>query len=372
MTIGLLQPWFLLLLPAALLPWWTARRQRGAVAHADLADAHSAGASLAARLRFLPTLLRSLAVALVILSIARPVKANEQTQVRVEGIAIQMVVDRSGSMRALDFSLRGKQADRLSAIKAVARDFIVGGGSAGSAGDLGGRPNDLIGLTTFCSFADGICPLTLDHDYLVESLEQVTFAGRGEDGTAIGDGLALAVERLKDVRVRAKELNDANAPQEGTIVKSRAIILLTDGENTAGDIEPRDAAKLAQSYGIRVYTIGVGTNGVAPIPSQDFFGRQVMDYQQVAIDEPLLKEIATGTGGRYFRATDTASLSAIYAEIDRLERTETESRRYLEYADFAVESVSLGRLRLPPILGVALLLVALDLALAATRFRRLA
>lgn len=373
MTIDLLQPWFLLLLPVALLPWWRARRDRGVVGHSDLADVGRAGASLAVRLRFLPTLLRSLAMALVILCVARPVKANEQTKVRVEGIAIQMIVDRSGSMRALDFSLKGKQTDRLDAIKAVARDFVLGGATVVASGELKGRPNDLVGLATFCRYADGLCPLTLDHDHLIQSLDKIQFAGRDEDGTAIGDGLALGVERLKDVRVRGGDpTSNASQPNDGAMVKSRVIILLTDGENTAGDIEPLDAAKLAQSFGIRVYTIGVGTNGFAPLPIEDPFGGRFVQQVPVTIDEPLLKEIAQTTGGKYFRATDTASLSSIYAEIDRLERTETESRRYLEYAEFAVESVSIGRVRLPPILGVALLLVSLDILLLATRFRSLA
>lgn len=362
MTLSLLQPWFLLLLPLAILPLWRHRRARGAIGHADLGDVARAGSSLASRFRILPPLLRSLAMTLVIVSIARPVKADEQTRVRVEGIAIQMLVDRSGSMRALDFTLRGEQTDRLAAIKSVANEFVIGGGASSK---LGGRANDLIGLVTFARYADGICPLTLDHDHLVQSLSKVQFAGNDEDGTAIGDALAMGVERLKDVRVRGE------AGGEGTVVKSRVMILLTDGENTAGDIDPDDAAKLAETFGIRVYTIGVGTNGYAPLPIDDPLAGRFIQKVPVTIDEELLRRVASRTGGKYFRATDTASLASIYEEIDRLERTETEARRYLEYADFAVESVSLGRITLPPILAVALLLVSLDLLLAATRFRSL-
>ncbi len=362
MNLAFLQPWFLALLPLALLPWWRHRRARGAVAHADLGDAVRAGASLATRVRFVPPLLRSLALGLVILSVARPVKADEQTRVRVEGIAIQMLVDRSGSMRALDFSLRGEQTDRLTAIKAVANEFIVGGGLTSK---LNGRPNDLLGLVTFARYADGICPLTLDHDHLVAALKQVQFAGQDEDGTAIGDAIAMGVERLKDVRVRGENANDA------TVVKSRVMILLTDGENTAGDIDPDESAKLAETFGIRVYTIGVGTNGYAPLPIDDPIAGRFIQKVPVTIDEDLLRRIASRTGGKYFRATDTASLSSIYEEIDRLERTETEARRYLEYADFAVESVTLGRVSLPPILAVAVVLLSLDLVLAATRLRSL-
>jgi Ca-activated chloride channel family protein len=359
--LTILQPWFLLLLPLAAMPWWRHRRARGAVAHSDLGDAVRAGASLATRLRFLPPLLRSLAIFLVILSLARPVKADEQTRVRVEGIAIQMLVDRSGSMRALDFTLRGEQTDRLTAIKSVANEFVAGGSALSSK--LGGRPNDLIGLVTFCRYADGVCPLTLDHDHLIAALKRAQFATQDEDGTAIGDAIALGVERLKDVRVRGEGSDDA------TVVKSRVMILLTDGENTAGDIDPDEAAKLAETFGIRIYTIGVGTNGFAPLPIEDPIAGRFIQKVPVTIDEELLRRVASRTGGKYFRATDTASLSSIYEEIDRLERTETEARRYLEYADFAVENVELGRVTLPPMLAVALLFLSLDLLLVATRFR---
>jgi Ca-activated chloride channel family protein len=375
-TIEFLHPWFLALLPLALLPswrlWWRSRRAQHAVSHADVGDARAAGRSFASRFRALPVVLRMLAMALVFLSIARPVKANEQTKVRVEGIAIQLVLDRSGSMRAMDFKIQNEQTDRLTAIKGVARDFILGTANVVAGGELKGRTNDLIGLISFSRYADGLCPLTLDHDHLVKSLDSIDFATRDEDGTAIGEGLALSVERLKDVRVRALDDDGSNrAPSEEATVKSRVIILLTDGANTAGDIEPRDAAKLARSYGIRVYTIGVGTQGFAPFPGQGIFGERIMQTVPVVIDEALLKQIADETGGKYFRATDTASLASIYAEIDGLERTETESRRYLEYADFAVESVEVGSVRLPPILGVALVLIVADLLLALTRFRTL-
>jgi Ca-activated chloride channel homolog len=370
MTILLLEPWWLLLLPLALLPLWRHRRAQVRVGHADLGPAQAAGVSLAARLRWIPPLARSLAVFLLIVAIARPVKADEQTRVRVEGIAIQMLVDRSGSMRALDFTLRGAQVDRLTAIKSVARAFVLGDETDEAATrSLGGRPNDLVGLVTFARYADGISPLTLDHDHLVAALDRVQFAGNDEDGTAIGDALALGVERLKDVRVRGE--GDAQSGDAGTIVRSRVLILLTDGENTAGDIDPDDAAKLAETFGIRIYTIGVGTNGFAPLPIDDPFAGRFIQRVPVTIDEALLRRIAERTGGAYFRATDTASLASIYAEIDRLERTETESRRYLSYADFAVESVDIGPFSLPPILAGALLLLAFELLLVATRFRSL-
>ncbi len=360
MTFTFLQPWFLALLPLALLPWWR-HRHRPSIAHSDVSGAAAAGGSFLSRFRFLPTFLRSLAVAIVVLCIARPVKADEQTKVRVEGIAIQMLVDRSGSMRALDFSLNGRQSNRLDAIKAVANDFVDGGKR------LGGRPNDLIGLVSFARFADGVCPLTLDHDHLLASLGKIDFAGENEDGTAIGEALALGVERLKDVRVRGDGAGD-----DATKVKSRVMILLTDGENTAGDIDPAEAAELARTFEIKVYTIGVGTKGFAPMPMRDRMFGDFVQNVPVSIDEDLLRRIAATTGGKYFRATDTASLESVYAEIDRLERTETEARRYLEYSDFAVESVDLGRWTIPPLLAIAFLLLAVDILLASTRFRSLA
>ena len=167
---------------------------------------------------------------------------------------------------------------------------------------------------------------------------------RREDGTAIGDALALAVEKLTSLDERQQEK-----------VKSKVIILLTDGENTAGEMEPQQAAELAETVGIKIYTIGVGTKGRAPIPMIDpFTGRQVMQYMQVTIDEETLKRVADVTGGKYFRATDTDSLQAIYSEIDRLEKTKVEARNFVEYRELAVQSYEQGRFSVPPLLLLAL------------------
>ncbi|MDZ4831338.1 MAG: VWA domain-containing protein [Phycisphaerae bacterium] len=367
MTYTLLQPWFLLLLPLALLPWW--RRQRATVAHPDAALLVAAGSSALARFRWLPIALRSGAIALVVISLARPVKADSQTRVRVEGIAIQLVIDRSSSMLAMDFSINNEPTDRLTVLKSVVNDFVAGDGT------LGGRPNDMVGAVTFAKNADGICPLTLDHDHLLAGVRELAVARTAqEDGTAIGDGVALAVERLKDVAARnspdsssSPALADDNAPK----VKSRIMVLLTDGENNSGDIDPLAAAELAQAYGIKIYSIGVGTRGKAPYPVTDVFGRTFLEKVDVSIDEDLLKKMSETTGGRYFRATDTQSLRSIYAEIDRLERTETEARRYLQYADFAVEPLRIAGVTLPPLLALALLMAFFDLLLASTRFRTL-
>ncbi|MBL9147442.1 MAG: VWA domain-containing protein [Phycisphaerae bacterium] len=366
MSYGLLHPWLLILLPIALLPWLS--RHRPSVSHPDGGLVSASGVSWAARLRWLPTLLRSLALAFVVVSLARPVKSDSHTNVNVEGVAIQLVVDRSSSMLALDFSLNGEPVDRLTALKAVVRDFVEGSGS------LEGRTNDLVGVVSFARFADSNCPLTLDHDYLLEGMRQLSVARDvREDGTAIGDGVALGVERLKDVTARkGGEADESERPVGSSpTVKSRVMILLTDGENNAGDIDPIAAAELAQAYGIKLYTIGVGTRGVAPYPETDAFGRTYYIKVPVTIDEELLTKMAESTGGKYFRATNTDSLRAIYAEIDSLERSKTEARRYLEYADFAVEPMRFAGMTIPPLLLVAFLFLGFELLCVSTRWRTL-
>ena len=361
--ISLAAPWMLALLPFAALAAVAAFRTPR-VRVSDSAIVAAAGTGLVARLRPLLPVVRVLAITLLAVCLARPIKANEQTRVLVDGIAIGLVVDRSGSMEAMDFTIGGEPATRLAALKDVVRDFVSGGDG------LVGRPNDLVGLVTFSRFADSICPLTLDHEHLLAALDAVRLAAnREEDGTAIGEGIALGVERLKEVGGQARP--DGNPAREPTRppVKSRILILLTDGENNAGEIDPLAAADLAKAYGIRIYTIGMGTRGLAPFPARDPFGNRVMTRVQVSIDEDLLTEVANRTGGRYFRATDSRSLAEIYAEIDRLEKTETEQRRYLQWTDLAVTGVRLGDLDLPPLLALVAILLAADLLLASTRFR---
>lgn len=365
MSLLLLHPWVLVLLPLALLPWLPRLRRRpAALAHSDgslVADA--ARASVASRLRWLLPFIRTLVLALLVVALARPVKADEETRVRTEGIAIMLVVDRSSSMLAMDFTIDGARVDRLAALKAVVRDFVRGGDG------LPGRPNDLIGAVSFARFADGIAPLTLDHDHLLAALAQVSVANRREeDGTAIGDAVALGVERLRDVAVRSDEEEGARAT---TTVKSRVLILLTDGENNAGDIDPRAAAELARTFGVRIYAVGVGTRGEAPFPFQDPFGNRVVRPVPVTIDEDLLRSMAETTGGQYFRATDSASLRAIYEAIDALEKTETERTSSVRYAELAVRPLRLGGWPIPPLLAAALVALVLERMLAATRFRHL-
>ncbi|UCD75933.1 MAG: VWA domain-containing protein [Phycisphaerales bacterium] len=355
--------WFLLLL--LLLPglyWRLARNwRRSAVAFSSIETASRAPRTWAIRLRWIVPTLRILALVLLIICMARPRKADEQTRIHTEGIAIQLVVDRSGSMRAMDFTIDGKPADRLAAVRKVVEEFVIG------SGDLPGRPDDLVGLITFATFCDSISPPTLDHDYLIESIRQTTVAGEEEGAsTAIGDALALGVERLRSLVERA----DLTARPA---IKSKVMILLSDGEDNSGEIDPITAAEMAAAFDIKVYTIGAGSrNSTVEVPFTDpFTGREVMRRVPVSIDEETLRKIAQTTGGEYFRATDTDSLTEIYSRIDELERTDIEQRRYTRYGELAVEPLRIGSATLPPLLIIVFALISLELLLSNTRFRTL-
>ncbi len=255
-------------------------------------------------LRHVPFILRMIAIALVIIVLARPQTSNSWQNETTEGIDIMMAVDVSGTMLAQDL-----KPDRLKAAKNVAIEFI------------NGRPNDNIGLVLFAGESFTQCPLTTDHNVLINLFNSVEF-GMIKDGTAIGMGLANAVSRVKDSKA-----------------KSKVVILLTDGSNNAGDIAPETAADIAQKMGVRVYAIGVGSRGVAPYPFQTPFGIQYQNIP-VDIDEAMLKSIAKRTGGAYFRATDNSKLEEIYKEIDKLEKTkikvEEHSRKNEAYYIFAL------------------------------------
>jgi Ca-activated chloride channel family protein len=348
--------WFLLLL--LLVPplvWWMiATRRRAAVAFSSTAWLADLAPSWKQRLRWLPAALRVAAILLLIVALARPQEGRKHTIVDSEGIGIEMVVDRSGSMQAMDFQVNGQPVDRLTAVKDVAAKFVTGGD------DLPGRTSDLVGLVTFARQADGIAPPTLDHPYLIGQLKRAEIAtDRSEDGTAIGDALGLAVEKLT-----------ALGKGDEHKMKSKVVILLTDGENNAGDVDPVQAAELAATVGVKVYTIGVGTKGRAPIPVVDpFSGRSVLQWAQVNIDEATLKKVADATGGKYFRATDTASLEQIYQDIDQLERSRVEARHFTDYRELAIEPVHAGVISLPPLVLVAFLLLVAQVVLSNTLFR---
>jgi Ca-activated chloride channel family protein len=265
-------------------------------------------------LRHLPYVLRMVAVAFLIVVLARPQSTNNWQNSTTEGIDIMLAIDISSSMLALDLN-----PNRLEAAKNVAAAFI------------NGRPNDNIGLVVFSAESFTQCPLTTDHAILLNLFKDIQ-SGMIEDGTAIGLGLANAVSRIKDSQA-----------------KSKVIILLTDGSNNRGEIAPVTAAEIAKTFGIRVYTIGVGTKGEARHPYKTAFGIQYVNIP-VDIDEPTLKQIASTTGGQYFRATDNASLKSIYTEIDQLEKTKINVQEYSkkqeEYKNIALAVFALLLLEL--------------------------
>jgi Ca-activated chloride channel homolog len=336
----LASPYALLLLLFVPVLFYLRQQQQYTVAlrYSSIADLAALAPSLATRLRWVLPCLRTLALVLCILALARPQRGIEAITISSEGIAILMAVDISGSMAALDLQVDGRQSSRLDAVKQTFRTFVEGGKH------LSGRAGDLVGMVTFARYPDSICPLTLDHDTLLFLLEQVEIVTvPEEDGTAIGEGIALGVERLKD-----------------STAKSRVMIVLTDGVNNTGDTEPLQAAQIAKALGIKIYTIGAGTRGMAMIPVRGPNGQTVLQRMSVDIDERTLTEIATLTGGQYFRATDGAALQAIYAEIDRLEKSTNVTEHYQQYAEL-----------FPLILLPGLGCLVLEMVLVNTRFRKI-
>jgi Ca-activated chloride channel family protein len=318
--------WLLLLIALPLAWWWGRRRRRPALVLPALARADTLPSTWREHLRWAPALLRALAFTGVVLAMARPQELAAGRPLTTSGVDIVLALDASGSMKAEDFQPR----NRLEVAKQAAIDFVDE------------RPNDRIGLVTFAGQAVTQAPLTLDHQAVTGSLRRIEIGGL-RDGTAIGTALATAVNRLRVSEARSK-----------------VVILLTDGVNNAGQIDPLTAAETAQALGVRVYTIGVGTTGEAPYLIDDpRFGRRYVRVV-VRIDEEILREIAGRTGGRYFRATDPEALSQVYAEIDRLERSPLAGRRPVVRID-----------RYAWLLAVVLGLVVAEGALRATVFRRL-
>jgi len=247
--------------------------------------------------------LRWLALALFIVALARPQIGEGETRVTASGIDIVVAIDLSGSMAAEDFQIKGERVNRLDIAKNVLEKFIAK------------RPSDRIGLVAFAGRAYIAAPPTLDHDFLLQNLQRLNL-GTIEDGTAIGSGLSAALNRLREL------------PS-----KSRIVILMTDGQNNAGKVPPLTAAEAAETLGVKVYTIGVGTRGTAPVPRTDVFGRKVYVSVPVDIDEDTLKAIAQKTGGKYFRADSTEALRDIYTEIDQMEKTEIQIKKYQRYQE---------------------------------------
>lgn len=276
------------------------------------------------------SLLLYFAMACFVIALARPQWGRKETEVISEGIDIILSIDASGSMAAMDFRLDGQPVNRLTVVKKVVKEFIEG------------QKGDRLGMVIFGEYAYTQSPLTLDYQVLVLLLEHIKLGIAGE-GTAVGDGLALSVKRLKDVPG-----------------KSKVIILLTDGRNNSGKISPEKAAEIAKALGVKVYTIGIGTQGPVPFPQKGMFGHRLI-YVQLDLDQKTLEEIAQITGGRYFYAADTRKLEAIYNEIGKLEKTKAKIKQYEIWQEL------FGYFGL---LGAACLL--LEAVLASTFLRRLA
>ena len=305
-------------------------RRQERLRFSDVGLAASAQGGRGQLFRLIPLALRLAVLFLVIVAMARPQGGAQGQEVLSEGVDIMLVADTSGSMEAMDFTLGGQRATRLDVVKKVIREFV------------GGRVNDRIGLVVFGEEAFVQCPTTLDYGILVNTLDAVRLKMAG-DGTAIGSALGTAVQSLE--------------PMPG---KSKIVILLTDGKNTTGILDPQQAARAAATYGIKVYTIGVGTDGEAPFLTQGLFGGKQFVYQKVEMDEPTLKAIAHATGARYFRADSSESLAQIFALIDDMEKTKVEVREWVDYEEL-----------FRSILLPALFLLMTELVLRATWLRTL-
>ena len=353
--------WFLLLLAAIpLVAFKYFRRKQTAIAFSSTKAAANLPKTWKQRLTWVPPILGLAAMTLLLVAIARPQKGRKETITDSDGIAIEMVIDRSGSMQAMDFTANGRSVDRLTAIKDVAGKFINGNDN------LDGRTSDLVGLVSFAGNADGLVPPTLDHGFLTSHLQSLKIVDRrSEDGTAIGDGIGLAIEKLAELDLKADESGESEK------IKSKVIILLTDGENNAGQIDPLPAAELAKSFDIKIYTIGVGTKGQAPVPVIDpYTGEKVIRMMDVNIDEETLEKVAEETGGKYFRATDSESLAAIYSEIDQLEKSRVEARHLVDYRELAIEPLSFGNLKIPSLISMAMFCLAAQVLLGNTVLRQ--
>jgi len=324
-------PWMLLLLPPAVAAaWWLARRRKHGDARLTLPRAAirvRLAVSPWARLeRGLPWL-RAVVLVLLVVALSRPQAGQRLEKISALGVDIVIALDISGSMRAEDF----QPANRLEVAKRTVRDFIDGRGA------------DRLGLVVFAGLATTRCPLTLDHLMLRQLLDRVDFAPSNQDGTALGMGLAAAVNRLRESTARSK-----------------LVVLVTDGVNNAGQIEPKAAAEAARALEVKVHTIGVGSEGEVPVPVDLGPMGQRYVMRHVELDEEVLTEIARSTGGQYFRATDSVGLEQIFQRIDAMEKTEIESRERILYSEL-----------FPYVLLPAALLLLLERLLLATRARRI-
>jgi Ca-activated chloride channel homolog len=288
-----LQPewfWLMALLPVVML-WRGRRGPVAAIEYSDVSLAREVSRGSRSRIGLLVWALPLLAGALMIVGLARPQRTHSRTEVTANGIDIVLGLDVSGSMQALDFRIDHQRVNRIEVVKSVVSKFIDE------------RPDDRIGLIAFAGAPYLVSPITLDHDWLQQNLERVTVGG-ADDGTAIGSAIAAGVNRLRL-----------------TPAKSKVVILLTDGVNNTGKISPLAAAEAARAMGVKIYTVGVGVRGDAPIPVRDAAGNTRLIMAKVDVDEKTLQAVADETGGKFYRATDTDSLQKIYEQINRFEKT---------------------------------------------------
>jgi Ca-activated chloride channel homolog len=327
-----LQPewfWLLALLPLVML-WRGRRGPVAAVEYSDVGLAREVARSSRSRVGNWVWLLPIFAGVLMITGLARPQRGHSRTEVTANGIDIVLGLDVSGSMQALDFEIDNQRLNRIEVVKSVVSKFIEE------------RPNDRIGLIAFAGAPYLVSPLTLDHDWLQQNLERVNIGGV-DDGTAIGSAIAASVNRLRT-----------------TPAKSKVVILLTDGMNNTGKISPLSAAEAAKALGVKIYTIGVGVRGKAPIPVKDEAGNMHLIMAKVDVDEKTLQAVADLTGGKFYRATDTDSLEKIYGQINRLERTAQTVQKFERYEELY-----------PWALIPSLAILGLGSLLQQTRYRRL-
>lgn len=298
-------PWIILLIPFVLGSVMLIRRRQRPASFRFSSTRILSPFKTTWKIRFqkTPEVLRLMTLVLFLLALAGPRSILDETVHQTEGIDIVLALDASGSMAAEDFKMEGQRYNRLEIVKRVVEEFIQA------------RRHDCIGLVAFGRLAYTVSPLTTDHAWLVTNLKRIEL-GLIQDGTAVGSGIASSVARLKSTRA-----------------KSKIIILLTDGMNNAGRVDPSTAARAAKAFGIKIYTIGAGTKGYVPFPVRDFLGRTIYQNVLIDLDEETLKQIAAMTGGRYFRASDTESLRQIYQEIDSLEKTKIEEYGYREYRE---------------------------------------
>lgn len=309
--------------------WWFFRSRGDSFAYGPFSFVQSLPPTFRVRLARYLWVCSVAALALLSVALARPRASREHTRVKTQAVDIVIALDVSGSMRAEDFSAGGVRINRLAAAKKVVREFVQS------------RSSDRISLLAFAGKAYTVSPLTTDRGWVIQQLERMEIGTVKEDGTAVGSAIATSLNRLKN-----------------STAKTKLIILLTDGRSNAGSVDPLKAADMAKAFGVKVYTVGAGTKGIAPYPAQDIFGRKVYQQIQADLDEDSLRAIAEKSGALYFYAGDLAKLREVYAEIDRLETTPIEEEGYAEYQEwFGVCAIA------------ALVLLVVESVLAATYAR---